>query len=75
LTLGRYLERQRMTPLAFSLRIGVSDETVRRYVRGIRVPESPIMKRIIAETRGAVMPNDFFERPRRSPREATAQAG
>ena len=65
MTLARYLALHKLTPLAFARRIGVSDESVRRYARGIRVPESPTMRRIIAETGGAVMPNDFFGRPKR----------
>jgi DNA-binding transcriptional regulator YdaS (Cro superfamily) len=64
MTLGHYLQRQKLTPLAFARLIGVSDESVRRYVRG-RVPESDIMRRIIRTTAGRVMPNDFFENPKR----------
>lgn len=58
--LGDYIERENLTAVEFGRRIGVSAITMWRYLRDGRIPEVSTMKRIIAETRGEVTPNDFF---------------
>jgi len=60
--LGTYLEQHSITYADFAARIGVSHaRTVERYAKALRVPDGAIMKRIVEETDGMVMPNDFFE--------------
>ena len=45
----------------FARRIGVTNESVRRYAHGQRFPRPEIMRRIMAATDGAVGPNDFLD--------------
>jgi DNA-binding transcriptional regulator YdaS (Cro superfamily) len=45
---------------AFAKSIGVSAETVRRYLNGERIPDKKRMSRIALATHGQVTANDFF---------------
>jgi post-segregation antitoxin (ccd killing protein) len=56
-----YLSSQRLAAREFSRRIGVSPAAVARYASGRRIPSMPVMHRIVAETEGAVTPNDFYD--------------
>lgn len=58
--LQEYLASTSTSRADFALQIGVSVETVRRYLNG-RVPDSRIMAQIIEATSGKVTANDFFE--------------
>jgi len=58
--LKAYLEKTGTDLDAFALAIGVSTASVYRYMSGDRVPKQPIMRAIVAETEGGVMPNDFL---------------
>ena len=59
-TLQEYLAEARIDRRQFAERIGVSKETVRRYLAGSRIPEPKIMGRIALATGGKVTANDFF---------------
>ena len=58
--LSEYLSRTSTPRQDFAETIGVSAETVRRYVAGQRIPEKEIMSKIAAVTGGQVTANDFF---------------
>ena len=59
--LAAYLADRKQTAGAFAKRIRVTQPAVSRYVRGLRVPEPDVMKRIRAETNGAVTADDFYD--------------
>jgi len=59
--IAAYLKQSKITPSAFSRAIGVSPESVRRYLQDGRVPRADIMARIVETTQGQVLPNDFFK--------------
>jgi transcriptional regulator with XRE-family HTH domain len=59
--LEEYLTGNRISRADFAVQIGVSVESVRRYLNG-RVPESSVMCKIIEATEGKVSANDFFEK-------------
>jgi transcriptional regulator with XRE-family HTH domain len=58
--LSDYLERTSTSRHEFAKTIGVSSETVRRYVAGTRIPEKEIMEKIAEVTALQVTANDFF---------------
>lgn len=60
MTLQEYLDAKDLTPIQFAAQVGVTDESIRRYVRGVRLPSPEMMRRIARKTRGEVMPNDFL---------------
>lgn len=72
--LSDYLKHTNTTPSEFAHRIGTSVPSVRRYLDGSRKPSSEIVKRIITETDGAVMPNDFWIGDNRSVRQRECAA-
>jgi transcriptional regulator with XRE-family HTH domain len=59
-TLEAYLRATKTTRSQFADRIGVSGETVRRYLAGTRIPTRENMAEIARETDGLVTANDFF---------------
>lgn len=59
-TLQEYLTRADIDRIEFAARIGVSTETVRRYLTGDRIPDKERMLRIALATDGQVTANDFF---------------
>lgn len=60
MTLHEYLTRADIDRSEFAARIGVSTETVRRYLTGDRIPDKERMSRIALATDGQVTANDFF---------------
>lgn len=58
--LGEYLESHSIQQSDFAGRIGVTEETVRRYIVGARVPRPRIMEKIALATGCQVTANDFF---------------
>ena len=63
--LAKYLAEQGLSRAAFAKAIAVSEEAVRRYLSGERIPTRRIMQRIVAATKGKVTANDFFAPPPR----------
>jgi hypothetical protein len=60
--LRKYLDDHAITAADFALRIGVSVQSVHRYLHDERVPKLDVMAKIKEHTGGAVQPNDFFDR-------------
>ncbi len=60
MTLGEYLERNKITRAAFARAIGVSHTAVSSWVYRGRVPRKALVAAISAETFGAVRPEDFY---------------
>lgn len=58
--LQQYLETTQTSRAQFASEIGVSVETVRRYLSGERFPDWSVIPRIIAATNGNVTANDFI---------------
>lgn len=56
-----WLERQGLSYTQFGSAISRSAEAVRRYANGERVPDRQTMQKIVQQTGGQVMPNDFYE--------------
>jgi transcriptional regulator with XRE-family HTH domain len=57
--LDEYLASNSVSRADFARQVGVSVESVRRYLNG-RVPEPSVMSKIIEATEGKVSANDFF---------------
>lgn len=60
MTLKEFLTEAQIDRHQFAARINVSSESVRRYVKGERIPDKEIMGRIALATGGKVTANDFF---------------
>jgi transcriptional regulator with XRE-family HTH domain len=58
--LAKYLTEKSLTSVDFAKKIGVSGESIRRYLRGDRRPSPEVMKRIARRTNGEVTANDFY---------------
>jgi DNA-binding transcriptional regulator YdaS (Cro superfamily) len=58
--LEQYLDATAIDRREFADRIGVSTETIRRYIAGTRIPDKERMSRIALATDGQVTANDFF---------------
>ena len=58
--LSDYLLREGMTYAAFGELVGSSDEAVRQWAIGGRMPRPAAMQKISALTGGAVSPADFY---------------
>jgi transcriptional regulator with XRE-family HTH domain len=56
-----FLSRACLTESQFGATIGVSQGSVNRYARGLRVPRPSVMARIVTRTEGKVRPDDFFD--------------
>jgi predicted transcriptional regulator len=63
MTLQQYMAARAVSPGKFAKLIGVSRQTVHRYLAGESIPAPPIMRRIYAQTDGQVSANDFYELP------------
>lgn len=61
--LAEYLSDAEIKASAFAERIGVTRQTLWRYMSGERRPEWDVLERIAQATRGQVTPNDFLEAP------------
>lgn len=60
MTLQEYLREAQLTRAQFADRVGVSYETVRRYLNGTRIPDRNTMAKIALATGCKVTANDFF---------------
>lgn len=58
--LGTYLERRKLSQSRFAVLIGSTQQSVGRYVRGVRMPSLDEMAAIHNETHGKVSARDFF---------------
>lgn len=58
--LNDFLTANNIAPASFASRLGVTREALRLWTSGQRTPKQAFMMRIIKETNGAVMPNDFL---------------
>lgn len=58
--LQEYLAVTSTSRADFAQQIGVSVESVRRYLNEGRIPEPSVMSKIIEATEGKVSANDFF---------------
>lgn len=59
MTLRDYLKETATSRADFARKIGVSQESVRRYLNG-RIPEPKVMEKIALATGCKVTANDFF---------------
>jgi transcriptional regulator with XRE-family HTH domain len=67
--LRSYLDVRDMSIAVFADLLGVSVQTVHRYVNRERLPRPDVMVRIAEVTGGAVKPNDFYPVCSREPLE------
>lgn len=58
--LGTWLETNKITQQAFAELIGSSQPQVARFAAGTRIPNPDTMRQIVAVTKGAVDPRDFY---------------
>jgi transcriptional regulator with XRE-family HTH domain len=58
--LRSYLDARDMSIAVFADLLGVSVQTVHRYVNGDRLPRPDVMVKIAEVTGGTVKPNDFY---------------
>lgn len=58
--LAQYLTEKDISPTEFARRLGKPQATISRYVNRQRIPDAESMALIVAETGGAVTPNDFY---------------
>lgn len=62
MTLKQFLQLTGMTAYRFYIESGISQQDISRYLSG-RIPRPAAMARIVAATKGAVQPNDFYSAP------------
>jgi transcriptional regulator with XRE-family HTH domain len=55
-----YLDAHAISTAHFAADVGVSVQTIHRYLNGDRMPRREVMERIACVTGGKVQPNDFF---------------
>jgi transcriptional regulator with XRE-family HTH domain len=58
--LRQYLDTTNTTIPAFAAEIGVSVQSVHRYLSGQRFPKIDVLRKIELRTQGRVRPNDFI---------------
>ncbi len=63
MTLAEFLKSRGIKRKDFAERIGVTAQSVARYLAGEAVPRLDVMKAIHRETAGAVTANDFYDLP------------
>lgn len=61
MTLSEWANKQGMTHPQLAERLGVPVETVRKWLRGERIPRPTSMARISEATGGLVGPADFYQ--------------
>lgn len=61
MTLNEYLESEHMRMAVFARRIHVSPQTVQRYAKDGRIPESKKILDIYWASERKVRPNDWFD--------------
>ena len=59
--LSKWLEKTGTGTTEFARKIGTTDEAVRRYCQGRRMPEPEIAQRIVDATRGSVSVQDMHD--------------
>lgn len=59
--LANYLIESGLSQRDFAAKVGVTSESVRLYLAGLRTPRPALMKKITEETKGAVTANDFAQ--------------
>jgi transcriptional regulator with XRE-family HTH domain len=55
-----YLRKRKMSQVEFAKRVGVTANTVNRWIQGELVPQRRNMERLIEETGGEIRPDCFF---------------
>lgn len=63
MTLDQFLQSKRLTRAAFAEQVGVSRQTLQRYLAGERFPRRRVLRAIDAATGGLVTANDFVAEP------------
>lgn len=61
--LNEYVDTHEIKRASLAEQLGVSYETVRRYLAGERIPDPRIMHKIAKLTDGEVTANDFYPPP------------
>lgn len=61
--LRKILKSRKLSQQAFGDLIGVSQTAVRRYLNGERIPEPPVMRKIVKATNNTLTANDFYNIP------------
>ena len=61
--LANYLVREKITFSEAGMRFGCADTTISRIIEDDRPPSPQVMQRIIDETGGELLPNDFYRLP------------
>jgi predicted transcriptional regulator len=56
-----YLDEANLTPAAFAARLGVTPQTLYRYIAGDRQPRREVIDKIVLETGGKVGAGDLHE--------------
>jgi transcriptional regulator with XRE-family HTH domain len=65
MSLADYLRKNNLSPSEFASLCGVKNaETVRKWLRGDRIPRAEMMQRIIKASSGHVSPSSFYGRAR-----------
>lgn len=72
--LKTYLSDNSIDVAKFAERLDVTKEAIRLWASGKRTPRPELMRRIVEETQGAVMPNDFLAPPETHERADSAMA-
>ena len=65
MTLSQYLSRADDTVDGLARKVGVARWTIIRYAEKGRIPRPDVMARLVAATKGAVTPDDFYPIRRR----------
>lgn len=59
--LEEWLKKKERSVAWFAQQVGVPHSTIYRIIADRRSPTHQVMEKIIRETNGEVLPNDFFE--------------
>lgn len=69
--LATYIAERKISVPEMAARVGVTRQALWRYVNGLRIPRTEVMRAIVDETEGHVTPADFYAEPTAS-KEAAA---
>lgn len=72
MTLDTWLTLNEISTTEFARRIGRQPSTVHKYRLKGRIPDASTMPLIVAESGGAVQPNDFYDIPKKKSRRRKA---
>ena len=64
MTLKQFLNLQKISMKEAAAQLSVPYEYIRRYINEGVIPSKDRMLRIVAWSKGAVQPNDFYEEPK-----------